>query len=68
MSYKKYIFSLILFSICITTYAQPSFLDSTFGNNGIVITPPPGAVTYDGGSFIAVALQPDHKLVAKQLQ
>ena len=51
----------LLFASCFSAFAQPSFLDSTFGNNGVVITP---LITSESGVFTSVAVQPDHKIVA----
>jgi len=51
----------LLFASCITAFAQPSFLDSTFGNNGIVITP---VGTSSNNDFTTVVVQPDNKIIA----
>jgi uncharacterized delta-60 repeat protein len=51
----------LLLSLCTITNAQHSFLDSTFGNNGIVLSHY-GAAT-SGSSAEAIAIQPDHKII-----
>lgn len=55
----KLSFTFLLFAFCISAYAQPRFLDSTFGDNGKVVT--------DFGSEEAInsiAFQSNKKIVA----
>ncbi len=56
---KNYLFSFLLLSLSTYNYAQPRFLDSSFGNNGKVVT--------DFGSeesINSIAFQSDNKIVA----
>jgi len=51
----------LLVALCNISSAQPSFLDSTFGNNGVVINHF-GSLTSGSGAN-AIAIQPDQKIV-----
>jgi len=53
----------LIAAICNSSFAQPSYLDPSFGNDGIVITHYSiGALSI--GDFSSVVMQPDQKIVA----
>jgi hypothetical protein len=53
---------LLLFACSLSCSAQPSFLDSAFGNNGIVLTHIGSATS--SGSIQSIQIQSDNKIVA----
>jgi uncharacterized delta-60 repeat protein len=62
MKLKLFVFWFaFLSSFCYITYAQPSFLDSAFGANGVVITTLNNS---ESGSFTSVIVKPDHKIIS----